>query len=240
MILIPAIDLMDGRCVRLTQGRFDAKKEYGDPIEQLRLIEAAGAECAHLVDLDGARDPSRRQLAMIRNLIRGTRLKLQIGGGIRTPDDAAQLLDFGADRVAIGSMLVKKPAQSKAMFEKLGGRRVTAAFDVRVKRGAARVSVSGWTEDGEPLEDLIDRYRPLGLKRVLCTDIGRDGMLSGPNVGLYGRLTHDYRDLEFQASGGVSSIDDLKALDDAKVHSTIVGKAIYEGKIDLREALRAC
>src|SRR5205814_9955034 len=111
------------------------------------------------------------------------------------------LLDFGADRVVIGSMLVKKPAQSKAMFEKLSGRRITAAFDVRVKRGAARVSVSGWTEAGEPLEDLIDRYRPLGLKRVLCPDIRRDGMLSGPNVDLYGRLTPHFRDLEVQTSG---------------------------------------
>lgn len=240
MILLPAIDLMNGLCVRLTQGRFNSKKEYGDPVEQLRRIEAAGAEFAHLVDLDGARDPSRRQLATIRNLIRATRLKLQIGGGIRSIEDARELLDMGADRVVIGSMLAKKPELSHELFDKLSGRRITAAFDVRVRRGLAYVSVAGWTEEGEALESLIDRYRPLGLKRVLCTDIGRDGMLGGPNVALYGRLTHAYRDLEFQASGGVASIGDLKALENAHVHSAIVGKALYEGTLDLREALRAC
>lgn len=240
MILFPAIDLMDGRCVRLTQGRFDAKKIYGDPVEQLRLIEAAGSEYAHVVDLDGARDPSRRQFATIRNLIRSTRVKLQIGGGIRSVDQAKELLDCGADRVVIGSMLVKNRALSETLLSQLGGRRITAAFDVRLRRAVARVAVSGWTEDGEVLDVLLARYRALGLKRVLCTDIDRDGTLLGPNVGLYKRLAHDYRDLEFQASGGVSSLADLKSLDAARVHSAIVGKAFYEGKIDLKEALRAC
>ncbi len=239
MILYPAIDLLDGRCARLRQGHFDDKTVYGIPADQLKAFEDAGAKCVHIVDLDGAKDPAKRQRKLVASLLKATKLKVQIGGGVRTVDDARELLDQGAERVVLGSVLAREPEVGAHFFENFGTR-LTAAFDVRVEGKGAVVAVSGWQRAAGALETLIESYRPLGLSRVLCTDIAKDGMLGGSNLELYRRLVSSYPGLEIQASGGVGSLDDLTALKGVPVHSAVVGKALYEKRFTVQEALSRC
>ena len=239
MILYPAIDLLEGRCARLRQGHFDDKTVYGEPSAQLKAFADAGAACVHIVDLDGAKDPTRRQTKLVASLLKRTRLKVQIGGGVRSLEDVKELLDLGAERVVLGSVLAREPEVGARFFETFGPR-LTAAFDVHVEKDAAVVAVSGWQRSAGALETLIESYRPLGLSRVLCTDIAKDGMLGGANVALYLRLVKAYPGIEIQASGGVGSLDDLSALKAIPVHSAVVGKALYEGRFTVGEALARC
>jgi phosphoribosylformimino-5-aminoimidazole carboxamide ribotide isomerase len=239
MILYPAIDLLDGRCARLRQGQFDEKTVYGEPAAQLKAFADAGASCIHMVDLDGAKDPAKRQTKLISTLLKATRLKVQIGGGVRSLDDVRELIDMGAERVVLGSVLAREPEVGAHFFETFGDK-LTAAFDVRVEGGDAIVAVSGWQRSAGALETLIESYRPLGLSRVLCTDIAKDGMLGGSNLALYRRLVKDYPGIQIQASGGVGTLDDLSALKDIPVHSAVVGKAFYEKRFTLKEALARC
>jgi phosphoribosylformimino-5-aminoimidazole carboxamide ribotide isomerase len=243
MLLYPAIDLLDGRCVRLRQGSFDASTAYSDdPLATAREFERAGATHLHLVDLSGAQDPARRQTELIGRLVRETRLRVQTGGGLRSREQAVALLEAGAERVVIGSRAAQDPELVLGLLAEYGGARVTVALDVRVDaEGRPRVALHGWKEQsalelGQVLEPLLGR----GLERVLCTDIARDGMMTGPNHELYASLMKRFEGLEFQASGGMSRLEDLLRLKEAGVRSAVIGKAIYEGAIDLREALARC
>jgi phosphoribosylformimino-5-aminoimidazole carboxamide ribotide isomerase len=237
MILYPAMDLMGGRVVRLAQGRFEDATIYpGDPAEALAAFAAAGAEWAHVVDLDGARAGAPVQHDLLCELGRRAPLKLQVAGGFRTEEQIARVLDAGVARVVIGSLAVKQPELVRTFLARFGGERITLSLDVRLVEEVPMVATLGWTEDsGRSLWDIAALYPE--ARHLLLTDIGRDGMLAGPNFELLEEAQRRLPHLAIQASGGVSSLDDLTRLDTA---GAIVGKALWEGRIDLAEALRAC
>lgn len=237
MILYPAMDLMGGRVVRLTQGRFEDATAYSaDPAEALAGFASAGAEWAHIVDLDGARAREPVQHDLIVGLARAAPLELQVAGGFRTRDQIARMLGSGVSRVVIGSLAVDRPDLVRTFFEEFGSDRITLSLDVRFTAGVPVIATAGWTEDSRrSLWDIAALYPQ--MRHLLLTDIGRDGMLAGPNFALLeeaaGRLPH----LAIQASGGVSSLDDLRRL---RTAGAIVGKALWEGRIGLAAALDAC
>jgi len=240
MIVYPAIDLRGGRVVRLTEGRFDQEQVYGDdPLAVARAFAAVGAGWLHLVDLDGAKDPARRQTALVERLARDSGLMVQVGGGIRDESQIAALFQAGAQRVIIGSLAVKEPQIVSGWMKKFGPGRLVLSPDVRLDaQGTARVAAEGWQEStGVTLDDFLAGYAPAGLVHVLCTDISRDGRLTGPNAALYASLVERFPGLQVQASGGVASLDDLRALRATGVAGAIVGRALYENRFTLREAL---
>lgn len=234
MILYPAMDLMDGRCVRLAQGKFDDATVYSpDPAEALGRFAEAGAEWAHIVDLDGAKAGEPRQHALIADLARISGLNLQVAGGFRTADQIARMLDAGVARVAIGSLAVKQPELVQDFLDSFGGDRITLAIDVKLVDGEPLAATSGWTETSRlSLWHVTEYYSE--ARHILITDIGRDGMMTGPNLPLLEEAVRRLPHLAVQASGGIASLDDLRHLPTA---GAIVGKALWEGKIDLAEAL---
>lgn len=239
-IIIPALDLIDGSVVRLHQGDYDQKRDYGsDPLLRLQEYQRQGAKLLHLVDLTGAKDPKARQITLIQTLIKGVQVPVQIGGGIRTQDDVEALLAAGAARVVIGSTAIKQPELVKQWFSKYGPEALVLALDVRIATdGNKYVAIHGWQEDSnQTLEQVIDDYLPHGLKHVLCTDISKDGTLSGSNVRLYREISQKYPQIAFQASGGIGQLDDVKALKDSGVAGVIVGRALLEGKFTVEEAI---
>lgn len=243
MILYPAMDLLDGRVVRLTKGDFNQIRVYSeDPAAVLTSFRDAGAQCAHIVDLNGARDPKKRQTDLLMSLLKDSGMKIQVGGGVRERMDAYRLLDAGADRVVVGSIAVTDPGLGEALLVEIGPEHLTLAVDVAIDAaGAARPAIKGWSETTKLLlEDLIERFRPWGLLRVLCTDISRDGVASGPNTELYRKLAAKFPGMQIQASGGVRDEADLTALNGAGAHSAIVGTALYEKTINLAQALKRC
>ncbi|RKR02968.1 1-(5-phosphoribosyl)-5-[(5-phosphoribosylamino)methylideneamino]imidazole-4-carboxamide isomerase [Maricaulis maris] len=240
MILYPAIDLLDGRVVRLHKGEFDAVTDYGDdPRAVAEQFGEAGAVWIHVVDLSGARDGARRQGAIIRTICE-TGLRVQTGGGVRTAEDIEDLLASGVERVIVGSLAVTEPERVRDWLDRYGGDRLTLALDVRQIGGRYRPALKGWTDTTDTtLEDVLVSYAESGLAHALVTDIGRDGDLSGPNIGLYTRLATDYPDIAWQASGGVASLEDLRAAKQAGAAGAITGKALYEGRFTVAEAV-AC
>jgi phosphoribosylformimino-5-aminoimidazole carboxamide ribotide isomerase len=242
MILYPAIDLRGGRVVRLTEGRFDQEKAYGDdPLAVARGFAAAGARWLHVVDLDGAKDPARRQTALVERLARESGLAVQTGGGIREESQVAALLAAGARRVIVGSLAVKQPALVHGWLRQFGPEKIVLSPDVRLGAdGVARIAAAGWQEStGVELGAFLADFAAAGLVHVLCTDIGRDGKLTGPNAALYADLARRFPGLKLQASGGVASLDDLRALAATGAAGAIVGRALYEHRFTLAEAL-AC
>ena len=237
MILYPAMDLMGGRVVRLAQGRFEAATTYpADPAEALALFAEAGARWAHVVDLDGARAREPVQHAVIEGLARDSALELQVAGGFRTRDQLARMFDSGVARIVIGSLAVDGPDLVRSFLAEYGGERITLSIDVRLVEGVPLVATAGWTENsGRSLWEVAALYPE--ARHLLLTDIGRDGMLAGPNFELLEQAAERLPHLAIQASGGVSSIEDLRRL---RTAGAIVGKALWEGRIDLAEALRAC
>jgi phosphoribosylformimino-5-aminoimidazole carboxamide ribotide isomerase len=239
MRLIPAIDLRAGNCVRLLQGRFDAETVYAsDPLAVLDRYLALGARQVHVVDLDGARDGSPGNRAAIARLAaRAGDAALQVGGGVRSRELADALLELGAARVVVGSVAVTAPDEVAGWLHELGPERVVLAFDVRLDDGATpRLATHGWErQTGTSLWDAVERYVPAGLRHVLCTDVARDGALSGPNVALYAECVRRYPGVSWQASGGVSSADDLQALAATGVAAVISGRALLEGRLSPEE-----
>lgn len=237
MIVLPAIDLAGGRCVRLAQGRFDAATVYpGDPLPALERFAEAGARWAHVVDLDGARAGAPAQRPLIERLARASPLNLQVAGGLRSRDDAARLLDAGAARVVIGSMAVRDPDGARALLAEAGSDRVALALDVNLVRGRPMVALDGWTtRSQESLFDVAAAFPE--ARHLLVTDIARDGMMRGPNLGLIGTIVRLLPRVALQASGGVASLRDLARIAAAGAAAAIVGRAIWEGRFDLREAL---
>ncbi len=242
-MIIPAIDLIGGKVVRLYQGDYNKKTEYSaDPQERFDLYVKEGAKFLHLVDLDGAKDTTKRQLSVIASLIKNTPVPIEIGGGIRTREDVKALLDIGAERVVIGSTAVKSPNEVKKWFQEFGAQHIVLALDINIdpKTKKRFIAVKGWQEDsGITIEDLIKIYQDVGLRYVLCTDISRDGTLKGSNVELYQDLSKEFPELYFIASGGIGSIDDVKNVSTSGAGGVVLGRALLEGKFTVKEAI-AC
>ncbi|WP_279155940.1 1-(5-phosphoribosyl)-5-[(5-phosphoribosylamino)methylideneamino]imidazole-4-carboxamide isomerase [Obesumbacterium proteus] len=241
-MIIPALDLIDGKVVRLHQGDYGQQRDYGnDPLPRLQDYQQQGGEVLHLVDLTGAKDPAARQIPLLRKLLAGVSVPVQVGGGIRSEDDVAALLEAGAARVVIGSTAVHQPDVVKQWFTRFGADALVLALDVRIAAdGSKNIAVSGWQEDsGVTLEQIVDAFLPYRLKHVLCTDISRDGTLSGSNVALYQEVCARYPQVAFQSSGGIGSLEDIAALRGSGVQGVIVGRALLEGKFTVKEAI-AC
>jgi phosphoribosylformimino-5-aminoimidazole carboxamide ribotide isomerase len=242
MIIYPAIDLRGGRCVRLNEGRFADETVYGtDPLAVARDFAAAGATWLHVVDLDGAKDPAKRQTALVQSLARESRLKVQTGGGIRDATQVETLLEAGASRVIVGSLAVREPALVREWLGRFGPDKIVLALDVRLDAaGTPLVALAGWqASSGKALDTVLAGFIPAGLLHVLCTDISRDGLLQGPNFALYAGLGRRFPSLQVQASGGVATLDDLRRLRAQGSAGAITGRALYEKKFTLQEAL-AC
>lgn len=231
--VIPAIDLIDGKCVRLSQGDYAQKIIYNEnPVEVAKQFEAAGLSRLHLVDLDGAKAGSVKNLPVLQKIANETKLKVDFGGGIKTEEELRAVFDAGAIYASIGSIAVKKPETFAAWIHRFGAERFFLGADVR----NGKIAVQGWLEQTDL--DVVEFIREQMQKRVshvFCTDISMDGLLKGPSVNLYKHLLAQCPGLRLVASGGVSSAEDIRVLDALGCDGVIVGKAIYEGKISLEE-----
>jgi len=238
----PALDIRNGQVVRLLQGDYAQQTTYGDdPLPRARAFAAAGARWMHLVDLDAARAGGYTLAPLLAQVAATTALKVQTGGGVRGRDDVARILDAGASRVVIGSLAVREPERVLAWLREFGAERLTIALDTRQgEDGVWRLPVHGWTETADvTLDELAVRYAQAGMKHLLCTDIARDGMLSGPNLELYAHLSRLLPGVAVQASGGVRDVADVAAARVAGCAGAVLGKALLEGRLRLQEAL-AC
>jgi phosphoribosylformimino-5-aminoimidazole carboxamide ribotide isomerase len=233
--LIPAIDIIDAQCVRLTKGDYDQKTVYrNSPAEVAREFELLGFKRLHVVDLDGAKSKHIVNDAVLSEITRSTRLVVDFGGGIKTDEDIERAFGAGAAMVTVGSIAVTQPNLFLQWIEKYGADRMILGADVR----NGKISINGWKEDSqEDLLPFLKKYTDAGVKNVLCTEISKDGTLQGPAVDLYRRIMDAYPELHLIASGGVSSLDDIKELSAAGIPAVVFGKAIYEGRIDLRELI---
>jgi len=241
-MMIPAIDLINGEVVRLFQGDYSQKTNYQYTVkERQQAYASAGAKVMHFVDLDGAKDSNKRQLSTLKTVVNHDSMIIQVGGGIRNEDDVKQLLALGANRVVIGSLAIKQPELVIEWLNTYGGEKIVLALDIKIdEHGNKTLPTHGWIEDsGVNLEDLMDRYISAGIKHILCTDISKDGTLTGSNVNLYTELCAKYPDIAWQASGGIGSLDDVKALIPTGVSGVILGRSLLEGKFTLEEAI-AC
>lgn len=230
--LIPAIDIIDGKCVRLTKGDYDQKKVYNeDPVAQAREFEALGFKRLHVVDLDGAKSKHIVNDAVLRRITEATSLVVDFGGGIKTAEDIEKAFSAGAAMVTVGSIAVTEPNLFMEWLGKYGSERIILGADVR----NGMISINGWKEDStQALLPFLKRYVDGGVRNVLCTEISKDGTLAGPAIELYKEIMAAFPDLHLIASGGVSSNEDINALNDAGIPAVVFGKAYYEGKIDIR------
>ena len=231
--LIPAIDIIGGQCVRLTKGDYDQKTVYRDsPDEVAKEFEEIGFKRLHMVDLDGAKSKHIVNSEVLRRVTTDTHLVVDFGGGIKTDEDIEKAFAAGASMVTIGSIAVTDPDLFMGWLEKYGAEHIILGADVR----HGKISINGWKEDSaEDLLPFLKKYVDAGVKNVLCTEISKDGTLTGPAIELYQSIMAAYPGLHLIASGGVSSIDDIKALEAAGIPAVVFGKAIYEGKINLNE-----
>ena len=233
--LIPAIDIIEGKCVRLTKGDYNTKKEYGDPVSMAQEFEALGFQRLHLVDLDGAKSQHVINIDTLKSITSTTRLTVDFGGGVKTEDDLKKVLDAGASMVTIGSIAITSPSLYLEWLENYGAEHLILGADVR----NGRVSINGWKEDSDVmLEDFLTQYMEGGTRHVLCTEISKDGMLQGPAIDLYRKVMQAHPTCHLIASGGVSCIEDIEALEKAGIPAVVFGKAIYEGRIDLRALMQ--
>lgn len=238
----PAIDVRAGRVVRLRQGDYADETRYGDdPLAFAMRYAQGGATWLHLVDLDAAKAGGYTLLPLLRAIVAQTGLQVQTGGGMRARAEVAALLEAGAARVVVGSLAVRDPDMVAGWLEDFGSHRITVALDARQDdAGIWRLPVHGWTQVAdETLEDVLARYADAGLVHLLCTDIARDGMLAGPNIDLYRRLCKRHPSLRVQASGGIRDAGDVASARAAGCSGAVLGKALLEGRLGLREAL-AC
>lgn len=232
--LIPAIDIIDGQCVRLTKGDYDQKTVYGDPLQMAQQFERIGYKRLHVVDLDGAKSRHIVNSDVLRRISTETNLTIDFGGGIKTDDDLRTAFDCGAQLVTVGSVAVTHPDLFLRWVGEYGPDRLILGADVR----NGKISINGWKEDStEDLLPFLRRYVEAGVRNVLCTEISKDGTLTGPAIELYQSVMREYPSLHLIASGGVSSTDDIRALDRAGIPAVVFGKAIYEGRIDLEELI---
>ena len=231
--IIPAIDLIDGKCVRLTKGDYNQKKEYSaSPLDMALRYQDIGISRLHLVDLDGAKSSSPKNLHVLEEIAIRTALDIEWGGGIKSDQALYDAYNAGADHLIIGSVAATQPERFAQWLDFYGGERLILGADV----SKGRVAINGWMEQSKlTIEELIDRFRPHGLREVICTDITKDGMLQGPSFELYARLQAAYPEQDIIVSGGISCMDNIRRLDEMELRHVIVGKAIYEGRIGLEE-----
>ena len=232
--LIPAIDIIDGQCVRLTKGDYAQKTVYGNPLDMAQEFEVLGFHRLHVVDLDGAKAKHIVNGQVLHDITTATRLTVDFGGGIKSEEDIELAFQNGAAMVTVGSVAVTHPELFLSWVKRYGAERMILGADVR----HGKISINGWKDDSE--EDLLPflrRYVEAGVTNVLCTEISKDGTLQGPAIELYRSIMAEYPTLHLIASGGVSCIDDIRALEAAGIPAVVFGKAIYEGKIDLKELI---
>lgn len=231
--IIPAIDIIDARCVRLTKGDYGQKKVYdSSPVDMAMAYADCGVKRIHLVDLDGARESVPRNLKTLEQIASKVDIETEWGGGISGDGALKDVFDAGATCGIIGSIAVRQPELMHGWIKAFGPDRIILGADAR----NGKIAVKGWLEDSSmSINELIDSFVPDGLSQVICTDISRDGMLQGPSFGLYEELQETYKDIIFTVSGGISTFDDIVRLDGMKLKRVIVGKAIYEGRITLKQ-----
>lgn len=233
MFIIPAIDLIDGKCVRLSQGDYSSKKEYhNDPLEMAKRFEDAGIQRLHLVDLDGAKAKKIINGEVLRGICEGTNLQVDFGGGIQSDSEIEKAFSLGAKQVTGGSIAVKNPLLFDEWIMKYGSGKIILGADAKNRK----IAVGGWEETTSvDLIPFIKSYVEKGIRYVICTDVAKDGLLQGPSVDLYRDIIQEIPELKLIASGGVSSVKDLEELQKTGVYGAIVGKAYYEGKVSLDE-----
>ena len=234
--IIPATDIIDGRCVRLTQGDYARKKTYcDDPLEAALRFEEAGIRRLHMVDLDGAKAAEPRNLRTLERIATRTSLEVQYGGGIKSREALETVFNAGASRAICGSIAVRKPELLAAWIAEFGAGRIILGADIR----EGKVAIQGWTETaGITAEELIGRFRRDGLTQAICTDIARDGMLCGVSTAFYAGLQRQFPEVEITVSGGIGTMAEIEALRSEGLRSVIIGKALYEGRITLKEIER--
>ena len=233
--LIPAIDIIEGKCVRLTKGDYDTKKVYGDPLEMAQQFEDLGMRRLHVVDLDGAKSQHVVNLSALKAITTHTSLIVDFGGGVKSDDDLEKAFDAGAAMVTAGSIAITAPDCYLGWLERYGAEHLILGADVR----DGKVSINGWKEDSDiQLEDFLARFMQEGTKNVLCTEISRDGTLEGPALELYKTIMRRYPECHLIASGGVGKTEDIVALEQAGIPAVVFGKAFYEGHVDLKKLLK--
>ena len=232
MRIIPAIDIIDGKCVRLTQGDYEQKKVYADdPLEMAKAFEDHGAQYLHVVDLDGAKAQSIVNYRILERIASKTQLKIDFGGGLKSNEDLRIAFESGADQITGGSIAVKNATVFEQWIEDFGSEKIILGADA--KHG--KIATNGWLEVSElEVNTFIETYHTKGISYVVCTDIEQDGTLEGPSIGLYQKILQQTPKVKLIASGGVSGLSDLDQLREIGCEATIVGKAIYEGHISLK------
>ena len=236
MEIIPAIDIIDGKCVRLTEGDYSSKTEYAfSPLEMAKQYEELGFKRVHLVDLDGAKAGSVINWKIVEEISSETKLSIDFGGGVKTIDEVQRILDLGVTYVTVGSIAAKQPNEFRGWLETFGAEKFFLGADVRDQK----IMTAGWLERTDlDLSVFIDQYLKMGVNHFFCTDISKDGQLMGPATDLYKQMIESFPEINLVASGGVSSLMDLKELKEIGCSGAIVGKAIYEGKIALQDLVR--
>lgn len=231
--IIPAIDIIDGKCVRLSQGDYEQKKVYNEnPLEVAKMFEGVGVRRLHLVDLDGAKAQHIVNYKVLESITNSTSLVVDFGGGLKSDDDLRIAFECGARMVTGGSIAVKNPTVFRSWIEKFGSEKIILGADVKDEK----IAVGGWLETTQTdLIPFVQDYHKAGVNKVICTDISKDGMLQGPSIELYKKILAEIPSLYLIASGGVSSMADIEQLQEAGVPAVITGKAIYEGKIKMAD-----
>jgi len=233
MRIIPAIDIIDGKCVRLSKGDYDTKIIYNEnPLEVAKSFEAHGIEYLHLVDLDAAKSSKIVNYKILEQIATQTSLKIDFGGGLKSDDDLRIAFESGANQITGGSIAVKNRALFEKWISEYGSEKIILGADAKDEK----IAVSGWLEESnEDLVPFIQDYQSKGIQYVICTDIAKDGMLEGPSFNLYGKILEEAKGVKLIASGGISTFDELPKLAELGCEGTIIGKAIYEGRITLKQ-----
>ncbi len=234
--IIPAIDIIEGRCVRLSQGDYERRRVYdASPVDMAKRYADCGVKRIHVVDLDGAKSSSPKNLKTLERMAVGSGVEIEWGGGIKSEESLRVLFDYGATYAIVGSVAAQQPMLFAEWLEQFGGDKMVLGADVR----NGKVSVNGWQEDlAVTIEELIDGFLPHGLNQVICTDITKDGMLQGPTDELYVELQERYSGVDFTVSGGIGSMADIERLNEKNLRKVIIGKAIYENRITLKDIER--
>ena len=231
--IIPAIDIIDGKCVRLTQGDYNQKKEYhSNPVEVAKMFEDAGIQRLHLVDLDGAKKKQIVNHKVLENITAATKLSVDFGGGLQSDEDLKIAFDAGANQITAGSIAVKDPAKVQHWLTQFGKERIILGADTK----SGMIAVHGWQETSDlSIQQLMNQFIPFGISYSICTDVAKDGLLQGPSFDLYKQLGEEFKQINWIASGGVAEFADIEKLDAMGIYGVIVGKAFYEGRITLQQ-----